>query len=61
MTDFRNFLKYQKPRKPINWEPSYFVPTDRGPDRQTDMAKLIVAYHNFLQTRLNILLSAHTA
>jgi hypothetical protein len=36
-------LKYQTSCKPSQWEPSYSVRMDR----QTDMTKLIVAFHNF--------------
>ena len=48
-TDFRNILKYQTSWKPVQWEPSCSMRTDR----RTDMAKLIVAFPNFANAPKN--------
>jgi hypothetical protein len=34
--------------KTVQWEPSFSVQTDRQVDGRTDMTKLVVAFHNFV-------------
>jgi hypothetical protein len=43
LTDFWKIMKYQSSWKPIQWEHRCSMCTDR----QTDVTKLIVAFHNF--------------
>ena len=51
LTDFLKILKYQISWKFIQWEPSSSIQMDG----QTDMMKLIVAYHNFVNVPKNTL------
>jgi hypothetical protein len=51
-TDFRIF-KHKISLNFVRWELSYSIRTDRETHRQTDMTKLIVAFHNFTITPKN--------
>jgi hypothetical protein len=51
LAGFPKILKYQISRKSIQWEPSCSMRTDR----RTDMAKLIVASHNFANAPKNLI------
>ena len=46
-TNIREILKYKIFWKSAQWEPSCFMRTDGRADRQTDIMKLIVDFHNF--------------
>ena len=42
--DFRDIFNYQISSKSVEWEPSFYVWTDR---QTTEMTKLIAIFHNF--------------
>jgi len=50
VSDFGKMHKYKISRKPVQWEPSCSMRTYRQTDIHTDMAKLTVAFHNFVVT-----------
>jgi hypothetical protein len=50
LTDFQKILKYQILQKPVQWELSFSMWTDG----QTDMTKLTVTFHNFVNTQHHI-------
>ena len=44
-TDFPKIFSYQIPRKSVQWPQMFHA--ERQTDRQTDMTKIIVAFHSF--------------
>jgi hypothetical protein len=51
-------LKYRILRKSVLWEQSCSIRTDKQTDGQTDIAKLIVAFCNFVNAANNLIYSA---
>ena len=50
---FRKILEYKILWKSVKWEPSRPMQTEGRTDRQTDMAMLIVPFHNSANARKN--------
>ena len=54
LTHFQKKSQYQVSSKSVNWKPSCSMWTDKT-ERQMDMTKLTVAFHNFANVPKNVL------